>query len=544
MALTELSVPQSVSLSEDKIWLDLLTDNYLIDPGAKEKYELSFAGGANENEGIRFTWNNIEVHFIAKAVPDDSGLQFLPIGAMTLQQFVQQLYETFLSNYIFTQYFNITISGNQLTITIEAKIAGTTYDLLVEDLGSSGWKAAVTITEIVNAVDPDYRENFKINVALYNDEGLIEGSEMEATPDSDNHAIFDLGPGLKTLVSYGFTYPEDSEELLIQRTEPIEKYFYKYWESYLIPSVNKEVNVSSFYYVMQGKSSYMQLTEYHELNTSFWQRLQTSHAFLTLQPNNKLISTKQVEKLFFLLHTADEGEIELKVKLYFTDDTFNESTKDNISQLKKYDIIECNVGFETMELADIVPEKTVEKYEVWLNNVEFGILSAKRTYYVDLNYQKQTRYYLFANSLCGYDSARALGIGTSEGEYSYNKVSKLLPQNFTSKDREFRQIEVTEQRKFIVDFGILNNISGDVYAPDWKNYLRQLMFSPDRYEIINGREVPIQSLTDKVPLHTDLTKIYDFVFSYERDFVDEAYSDDEIPVDPDYNDDYNDDYLT
>ncbi len=543
MALTNPSAPPVVTLSEDPSLVDILTDNFLVTAGEKEKHTLSFGGGALENEGITFTWNSIHLIFVARAVPDDSGLQFLPIGVLTLQQFVQQLYETFFNNYIFTQDFDVTISGDQLTITVEAKIAGTTYNLSIFDYGSPAWQAAVTIVQVTNAVDFEYRENFRINIALFTEDGLIEGSELEAIPDDDFHAIFDLRDGLKGLVDYAFTYPEDSEELIILRPEPIKQYYFQYWESYGLPSVAKELKTSSDYYVMKGKSSYMQLTEYHELNTSFWQRLQTSHAFLTLQPNNKLISTKQVEKLFFLHYlNISPRSVRLNVKVYFTNGTDDTVFKDTLPNYERFQILECNVGFEIMELADVNPALTVEKYDVWLTT-SAGVLSETKTYYVDLEYQKQTRYFLFANSLCGYDTARALGIGSNEVDYSYKKVSKLLPHNYTSKDREFNQIQVAEKRKFIVNFGILNNISGDVYAPDWKNYLRQLNLSPDRFEIINGREVPIQSLTEKFPLHNDNTKIYDAIFTYERDFVDEAFSDDEIPIDPDYNDDYNDDYL-
>lgn len=540
MSTVVITLPPAVSLSDDPVWVRLNTDNFVVSAGTNASYTMDFDTGGVEDDTLTILISGADnVVFTCKDSPDRSGLQFYSQGAGTLENFVNNLYNALRFNYELSRMYEFTLSGDSLSITIDALEPGSDYTLAALPTGTLNYSAS----GIVAGVDAEYRENFHLNIEVYDENGLIENSQKESEPDSANTAEFNISDVLQSLVSTEFEYPEDSDELMVVRTECIKKYKFRYWESYGVPAANEKMYESSWYYVMKGRSAYMQTTEYHELNTSWWSNLLTSHKFLTLQPNYKKVGTSQVEKLFFLNHTDYSGDTILKVKLYFTDGTNTTEDIETLADFEKYQVIECCVGYSAMELADVSPTKTVEKYEVWLEQ-DSNQISEKRTYYVDLEYHKRVRYFLFSNSLCGYDTMRALGVGTSEAGYSTKKVSKELPYNYTSKHREFVQTEVEETRTFTAHFGVLNNISGDVYAADWMNYLRQIMFSQDRYEIINSRIVPIQSITEKVPLHNDKSKIYGFMFTYERDFIDEAYSDDEIPIDPDYNDDYNDDYLT
>ena len=197
-----------------------------------------------------------------------------------------------------------------------------------------------------------------------------------------------------------------------------------------------------------------------------------------------------------------------------------------------------------MELGDVDPLKIVDYYEVWLTDNAASALTEKRIYYLDSTFYKQTRFFIFENSLGGFDTMRATGIATAKANYTRTQVSMLLPVYYTSKDREVMQVNQEESRKFTVNFGIMNNISGDLYAQDWKNYARQIELSEKAYEVINGRTVPVLFNTDEVELHSDNSRIYDLVLTYERAFIDNAYSDDEIPIKGDYNDDYYYDYFT
>ncbi len=135
MALTNPSAPPIVTLSEDPSLVDLLTDNFLVTAGAKEKFTLTFNAAAVQYETIGFSWGANGRSFICMDSPDNSGTQF-PSQTGTLEDFVQNLYDIFVSNYLLYADFDITISGSQLVITFEARNNGTDYDTIVNIDGS------------------------------------------------------------------------------------------------------------------------------------------------------------------------------------------------------------------------------------------------------------------------------------------------------------------------------------------------------------------------------------------------------------------------
>lgn len=534
--ITVYSAPPKVTLAGDPIIWDLTSNNFLEIVGVKAQGELEFYDGADIDDTVTLEWSDKSLTFTCKASPDDSGLQFKPIGTNPLSWFINELFNAFNTNFELTEDYDIYISGD--SILFDAKEFGDKFNITFSV--SSGWNADVDEWNNVVGIDQKYRDNFRINIQIFDDTDNIIG-ELSETPDNDGRVKFYIKDYLFSIVESSFTYPDD-ENLINEHSNICRKYYIKYWESYGIPSLNYIVSKSDDFYTLLGSSSFMQQAYYNENNISFWDLLQTQKKFLTLQPGNKKVSINQTEKLFFLHHVAST-QIALRLKIQYTDDsTYEEDIEP--TNVEKYKVYEFSVGYGALDIYSKNHSKEVEYWEVSVFDiVEDQVISEVRKYYLDNTYYKQKRYFIFQNSWGGFDTLRAVGIGESKANYEREDIKKILPDKFTSKNHEIENNSQSETRIYTVNIGILNNISGNSEAKDWENYLRQLELSKKRFEIISGKIVPIRATNNDVPLHRDDIKIYDYVFSYTRAFYDESFSDDEIPITGDYNNDYSKDYF-
>lgn len=202
---------------------------------------------------------------------------------------------------------------------------------------------------------------------------------------------------------------------------------------------------------------------------NFFSRYQAQvKQFLTWQPDNKMVSPKQREYLYFLLNFTPLPEsICLRIRVTRADGSREVLTKDTISGLKQFQVVCCQVGPAVLEL-----DPDVVKYDVWLSDANEQRFSEARTYVVDRRPQAFERFLLFANSFGGFDTIRLLGSSSQESDVTKSISKKERQAGYGLDFSEMEIIDVVENSGIKLSTGLFEQNSSLNL-----DYLRELLIS-------------------------------------------------------------------
>jgi hypothetical protein len=385
-------------------------------------------------------------------------------------------------------------------------------------------------------VEPHYNENYRLGIRIYNGSSELLG-ELVEFPDLEGRVIFDISEFIEILPQPDF----DLEANILSFNETCKPYFYLLFDRYGIPAVEHNTLFSSTYYAIYGQSSYMKKAIWNEEAGSFYNELSVHKSFLTLQPNFKKITPFAPELLSFLVFDATISTVKLHLKVNFTDGSSYEADRGTIGAIYGK-VLQAIVSPLRLNIFEINISKTVANYTVVLRNQSNVDISQERTYILDYETYDYLRFFIFRSDYGGgYDCLRSTGIVTNPAKIEKEFGTVALPDDYTTKTRKEIQVSATRTLEFNLNWGLMINFGGN--SRNWKNYIQQIELSDDIFEYINGITVPCSFITDDYMLHNDNTSIYTHSSVYRRAFVDEAYSDDDIPISGDYSDDFNEDYF-
>jgi hypothetical protein len=208
----------------------------------------------------------------------------------------------------------------------------------------------------------------------------------------------------------------------------------------------------------------------------------------------------------------DIHSIEVHIKVYFTDDTNSgDQELETITGMDQYHVYELMVGFSQIDWSKYA-DKTVEKYEIWLEDNAGNVQSQTRTFIIDTKTYRHERIFMFRNSLGSMDTFRATGRKTQLNEYE----RLLLEKN--DKDFSLQEVyQVLENQTFSINSGWISR--------ETKNWLRELFLSrKEIYEIVDGCKFPIVVTNEKNELFDDDTYLYDVKIDYKYAFRDPYFS--------------------
>lgn len=249
---------------------------------------------------------------------------------------------------------------------------------------------------------------------------------------------------------------------------------------------------------------------------SFFSRYQSvNKQFLTWQPNNKLVSPKQHEFLYFLLNFSPLPEsIQLRVRVTKANGEREVLTKSTVSGIGRYQVICCPVSPSVLELGN-----DVVKYEVWLSDSENQRFTEVRSYNIDRRAHPFERFLLFSNSFGGFDSIRLLGMASQETDVTRNTSRK---ERDAGKDLDFSELEVisiSENSGIKVSTGFF-----DQNAAVYLDYLRELIISEVVLMDTDYGFEAMNLITANLEYAKDRPGLVERSFELERTYSDRNYS--------------------
>ena len=308
------------------------------------------------------------------------------------------------------------------------------------------------------------------------------------------------------------------------------EYRIQYYEQYGSPIVPCVVTQSQSFYALVGGVSKSQEAIYNRQGSSFWLKLTYNMYFLTWQPKEKWVSINQVEKLFFFCQT-EMTRLSYRMDFYFLDGTSDLSVPFSAIDLPPdKGVVELTVSPAIIKASASDPEN-IDYFKVWIE-YQSERISEIRTYHIDRTFQENQRYFLFRNSLGGFDTLRTTGDQEDTLDYDRVSISKILSADFTEMDHENATGFVSESMVYKANTG-------------WRtreeiSWLRDFFLSRQVFLINVNKLVPVVVTTTQARHRVDKEELYYLEFEYRRSYVSEFYSREIVTAE--FTDDFNDDF--
>ncbi len=391
-----------------------------------------------------------------------------------------------------------------------------------------------------------FQPNYNFNIQAYKQitgqyGGIVKHRNKIPLPAQLDYAgsvkakmSYDLSNLLDDKKNGHFTFPEADSFFAKAQSGLIDKIKVSIWPSYGDPPADHEGKYLDNFYMLYGKVSEQRERQFNTNGETFLDELTTSKRFLTYAPAEKITDIYAPEKLYFLFRYA--GTAKYVCKEYFTDGTTATNTLAT-NTVAKYSVWEFSAAFMRVRSDS---GKTVEKYELWIEDNTDSIVSDIRTFILDYNFQQYARYFLLKTRLGVYECFRSTGRGvTSEDvKKSFFERQKQLSATASSKQRELIDIE----SEYMVD------INSGHLSEEWNKYwASELIASEDVYQVKFSQKYACDIEPAKNTVAEDDQDLNSFNFTMiMQDVSTEYFEDYDIDPDPpilgDFNYDFNEDY--
>ena len=249
--------------------------------------------------------------------------------------------------------------------------------------------------------------------------------------------------------------------------------------------------------------------------------LKINKNFLTWAPKTKKVDRAQEEYLYWLIWDKSQdyvvpAELNLKVKVYYRDNTIEEAITKTYANPGLGWLLQIPAGYVNSGALALNPDKQCLKYELWLEDDDAAVISEVRTYEVEQDTAPYTRYFLFLNSLGGFDTLRTTGFGKKETTTEREEVELFLPDTYDLIQGQFRLSNVESRNS--------SEVSTGHYSKAYVDYLQEMLLSTQVYEITGGRRVPVIIKNQTVTLHTDKVNLWYIRFQVQSAFSNTSFT--------------------
>ena len=286
---------------------------------------------------------------------------------------------------------------------------------------------------------------------------------------------------------------------------------------YHIPGLVYVSLYDSYHWAIAGGLSREGLMLWNQVSLGFWNDTGNKKRFLTWGPLIKKTSRTNHESLYFFTQYSDVTRYNVKVKAYMADASSVIFELTHMTYSGQYVVLEMMVGYGQIGIESHTSSQPVVKWDVWLEDSSARVLSEVRTFVVDEKVYEFPREFVFRNSF---------------GVYAYIRFTGKIEKDLTH-DRETTLIDRNEVETFyntpewqtkILEQQIYKGSSGWV-SKQILELLREMMLSPEVYEIVSEKPLRISITTKKTSKYLkDGEYLYNLDLEYQRAYTDNFYS--------------------
>lgn len=240
-----------------------------------------------------------------------------------------------------------------------------------------------------------------------------------------------------------------------------------------------------------------------------------ANKFLTFAPDQKLVSPLQQEYLYFLKDPAQWPEVYLHARVTRNNGGTLSRAAQLFTPITNPSVVIVPAGFYQLGLQSLWAEKEIVSYELWLSPTASSTdpnSTEKRTYLLDHSYRRDARYFLYLNSIGGFEVLRTTG--EVKEEYSVAKEQGVRMQPYDYSGIEHQQfVHATEgQTSYKVNTGMAPSLA-------WYRHLKEFFASKQVYEITGSAFVPVVVQPGKFKLQESGNYELATDFTYQHAFT-------------------------
>ncbi|MDJ1472827.1 SprB repeat-containing protein [Xanthocytophaga flava] len=271
----------------------------------------------------------------------------------------------------------------------------------------------------------------------YLQENFVQVAVLEQPADSNGSTTFEVQTILDAQLK---PYLPEGKETIVSRADSVFKRFYlRYTEKFGSPAVPGAYTQADIRYVLLGGLSF----EEYSRNTFFTSYLPSVRPFFSWEPVTKEVFSDQPEYLYYMPDSFTLGSFQINCQITFTDGTTHSFVAFTVSDVKRYELYCIPAGFAQLGLDTKQPAKTVQSWQINISGANSQTISQTRYYTLKSEYVAQKRYFLYLNSLGGYNTLCVTGKSTLELEPQSTNLEKIRPVNYKASAGE-----ITTVRKY------------------------------------------------------------------------------------------------
>ncbi|WP_353183596.1 hypothetical protein [Parapedobacter lycopersici] len=512
MAVTLEREPGAVVFSRNPVVFSFRTDARYANAGRPYIGELTFSAVRVDGDTMEVEYGDNKFDFVFKTGPDDSGLQ-LPAGIEgdDLETWLAAVLAALKKNYYINRDFTVVIGGGKLQFTATGN--DPQYDLNVEGTG-------VSISQLQSGVAPVLNPNLKILAELF--VGKTDGLGFESyctvalEPDDNGDAVWDVSDALTTaLLADGHDRPSLSAPVFETSSRTVRPFYLRFAEMYGTPQRVRQTSDTGTKQGVYGGFSKGLLAE-----RSFpgWFMVGTKLKWMDQSNNYKIVQPEQPDYLYTVNFVANRSNVDVRVKVFFSDNTEATYTAYQFAAISRYRRIIVPSGMKQLGVHLQDDEKVPAGYDVWLESAGVSLSEVMR-FSINYRYEPYTRFFVFENSF-----------GSYEGKYVYGRKSKgykiVQESAVITRVADFRledgesvdyDIHLTDSEKVNTGYGTRRQMRG----------FRDFFLSTEKYAFKNGRYYPITLVSRDINEFSDGNNLFALEFEVGSRYSDELFTADE-----------------
>lgn len=329
--------------------------------------------------------------------------------------------------------------------------------------------------------------------------------EAEQPVDAQGNTLFDMREVLDSYLD-----PQLPGLTLQRQDQQFCRFYLRYFERFGDP-----VQSGSFTQVQENILLMGGMSELEYARGNFFGLHFAQKPFYTWQPLEKYVATDQPEYLLFVVNSFDYTSFEVVARLVYIQDDGSETSSEHViysrSGVSKYEPYLFPVGVSQLHLLgySCAAQAPLDRYEIFVRSGA-QIVSEIRTYILDYSIHRYRRYFLYQNSLGGWDTLVTTGKAEQELRIETEALERFLPPDHGPLDRPTQVVSRTARPEVKISAGYQTKammqslqdflLARQIYTIEEKN--KRLELTPV--------EVDLRSAT----VHDETETLQTFDFSY------------------------------
>jgi hypothetical protein len=508
-----------LNFSKNPQWLILQSDDFRISPPVKSVNYIQFNGAIAADTVMQVGGPSV-VAMTAKAVPDDSGQQFITGDGSN--SYVTSLVSYFQDNFFLNRDYVITtdFTGAHPMLMFTSKFTGPEYNFTA--IGGTG---GITTPGVSGLSKPNFAHHVQVWIA--NDAGNGFDQVFMANVAIDEPQTGKTSVDIHEILHSALTY--DYPELITAYSLCVNslRQFYVIAAQFYgdTPAIQKLAQFYGYYVAMGGLG--MQANLLRNIKTELYPALgdPSLNRFLRQGSKNKIVSKDQPEWLTWINQDIGAVTVNAEVTIYNDDETsftFNAVAALIINPNQK---IQFQTGYNQLNIAGRQAiGKNPVYYSFSLITAGGAYITAAYNYVIDYTNREWPRYFVYLNSYGAFQTIGTLGKGMAEVDRTKDDAQRVVSQNVAAMDGDFIEVNIRIQDKFTV------NIGYDRAGTRNTALLRDLLVSHKIYLYNNGVLTPIGLNTKNLKDAMDGVNRYANTLEYYPLYQEAVYSEDPLNV--------------